>query len=444
MALLLSQGVLLIATRGLTHATATSAGAVLPLIAGLGLPAACALAWAPRLANVPVNRTTLLLLVTAGFLMRALWFGTPAPLEDDYFRYLWDGAVVANGFDPYAAAPTAIVADPQRYAGLQALAVASGDVLWRINFPQVPTIYPGTAQLVFALAYLIAPFKLDGLRLLFLASETVTLVLLLAILREQGASPLWAALYWWNPLPAFMLIGLAHVDVLLPPLLLGAMLWASRGRVLPALALVGLAAGVKLWPVFLAPMLLWTLRREPRRLLAGAIVLGVVLLLVTGPVLLAALRPDSALLYYMSRGSNNNAFFAWAVELGRWSGVDIGTLQRALGRAGLLAIVCVSILAARPFQPTLAALLSRTLAIAATVFYLAAQQFPWYAVGFLSVAAPLRRWPLLLASATLPFYYLFFPLWQAERGDVFLFGAAFLHSVPVLGWLLIERLWAKR
>ena len=97
-ALLLSQAALLLATRGLTHASAMSVGAVLPLIAGLGIPAVCALVCAPRLAIVPVNRTTVLLLVAIGFLMRAMWFGAPAPLEDDYFRYLWDGAVVANGF----------------------------------------------------------------------------------------------------------------------------------------------------------------------------------------------------------------------------------------------------------------------------------------------------------------------------------------------------------
>ncbi len=440
--MLLSQAIVLILTRGLTHATATSVSAVLPLIAGLGLPAAFALLCAPRLANVPVNRTTLLILATAGLLMRAIWFGTPAPLEDDYFRYLWDGAVFANGFDPYAAAPAMVVSDPLRYPGLQALVVAAGDTLWRINFPHVPTIYPGTTQAAFAFAYLIAPFKLDGLRLLFLVSETVTLLLMVAILRQQGASPLWAALYWWNPLPAFMLIGVAHADALLPPLLLGSILLASHGRCLPALALVGLAAGVKLWPVFLAPMLLWTLRREPRRLVAGCAILAAVLLLVTGPLLYAATRPDSALLYYLSRGTNNNAFFAWAVELARFSGASIDTLQRALGRASVLAIACMSIVAALKVEPTLPALLTRTMAISAAVFYLGAQQFPWYAVGFLSVAAPLRRWPLLLASATLPFYYLFFPFWQTKRGDVFLFGTAFLHSVPVFTWLLIE--WLRK
>ncbi len=432
------------ATLGLTHATAMSVGAVLPLIAGLGIPAACALVLAPRLGNVPVSRTTLMLLVAVGLLMRALWFSTPAPLEDDFYRYLWDGAVVANGFDPYAAAPKAVLDDPGRYRGLHAIAIAAGDVMLRINFPRVPTVYPGTAEAVFALAYLIAPFKLDGLRILFLASEIVTLVLMLAVLRQLGSSPLWAALYWWNPLPAFMLVGLAHVDALLPPLLLGFILCAARGRILSALVLIGLAAGVKLWPVFLAPMLLWTLRHDLHRLMIGVVVLGLVLVIVTGPLLWASLRPDSALQYYMSRGSNNNAFFAWAFELASLSGASPDTLLRVLGRVSVLGVAVVSILAALRFEPTLPSLLTRTLAVSAAVFYLSAQQFPWYAVGFLSIAAPLRRWPLLLASATLPFYYLFFPFWQTQRGEIFLFGAAFLHSLPVLGWLLVERLGTRR
>jgi hypothetical protein len=34
---------------------------------------------------------------------------------------------------------------------------------------------------------------------------------------------------------------------------------------------------------------------------------------------------------------------------------------------------------------------------------------------------------------------LFYPLWAEGRGDAFFFGAAFLHSVPVLIWLAREQ-----
>ena len=71
----------------------------------------------------------------------------------------------------------------------------------------------------------------------------------------------------------------------------------------------------------------------------------------------------------------------------------------------------------------------------AGIFYLAPAQFPWYALGFLGLAAPLRCWPLLLASVTLPTYYLFFPLWESDDADTFQYGVAFLHALPVWCWL---------
>ena len=46
-------------------------------------------------------RATLVLMLLTGLLMRLLLFGTNPILEIDYYRYLWDGAVLAQGFNPY-------------------------------------------------------------------------------------------------------------------------------------------------------------------------------------------------------------------------------------------------------------------------------------------------------------------------------------------------------
>lgn len=89
-------------------------------------------------------------LVIAVALRLALLF--PAPLlSGDVYRYLSDGRVLASGHNPYAYTPS----DP------------------RINHPEIRSIYPPHAQLLFA-----AVHTLTGWRLLVIACDLLAIVLL--------------------------------------------------------------------------------------------------------------------------------------------------------------------------------------------------------------------------------------------------------------------------
>lgn len=428
------------ATVGLDNEAAQTVASVMPMIAWLAIPAGLLLLAGPRLVSPAPCGTLLIVLIGCGLAMRLVWMGAVPPLETDHFRYLWDGAVVAHGLDPYAVAPLRVAegAAPPGYLRLATLPAAA-EVLEGINFPEVRTIYPSVAQAAFAVAHVIAPFQVDGLRLIFLGAELATLALMIAILRDLGASPMWAALYWWNPLPAAMLVGLAHVDALIPPLVLGAVLAASRSRPILAGALVVLGAGVKIWPLLLVPVMLWPLLRDPRRFALAGVALAVVLAVATGPVVLSALTPGSGLTAYAEGWSNNNAFYAWAVYAlfsltGSWDAA--AAVVRA---ASALAAGAVALFSAARGDSSIGSISWRTLGVAAAIFYLSPAQFPWYAVWFLPLAVIAGSWPLLIASATLPVYYLFFPLWHTGRGDIFFYGTAFLHSVPVLLALVYVR-----
>jgi hypothetical protein len=429
-ALVASQVGLIWLTWGLTHAVATTVTSVAPLILGLALPAALLLMLAPRLARLEPSRAALLLVFVLGLALRAVWLGAPVPLEDDFKRYLWDGAVVAHGLDPYRYSPEQIL--HRTPPGYESIATAGRETLEAIYFPDLRTIYPSVAQLSFALAHLAAPFQIDGLRAVFLAAEIATFTLVCALLADIKASPLWSMLYWWNPTVAFALVGIAHVDAVVPPFVLGAVLLASRNRTAAAAALLGAGAGVKMWPVLLAPLGLargWCL---PRLSMDSVVLLAAVALAI-GPVLLSTQAPHSGLAVYAASWGNNNAFFAWAAyALGSLVGNDVA--QRLL-RAAVVAVRC---------EWTTQALVRASLVVAATVFYLSPAQFPWYAVWFLPMAAVMRSWPLLFASVTLPAYYLFYPLWGSGRGDAFFFGAAFLHSVPVLGWIVVDAVLSRQ
>ena len=418
---------------------------VWPVIALLSLPAALGLAFAPKLARLPQNTATIQVIFVIGLMMRLLWFGTPAPLEDDYHRYLWDGAVLASGHSPYRYAPATVLAHADAIPkALEVLAAAHGATLSRINFPGVTTIYPGTGQMAFVLANWIAPFDIDGLRTVFLICEILTFALITKILCLLGRSPAFVALYWCNPLVVFVLIGTVHMDAMLPPLLLGSCLAVAHMRPTLGAGLLGLAVGVKLWPVLLAPIAVRPIMRNPKPFVWPAIVFLLTAALTVLPVMAASLTNKSGLTAYAAGWHSANAFYEWMSYAVYLAVGESDMAQRVLRACVALAAVALAGMVWLRPPETLEARLTGLLSVGAIVFYFSPAQFPWYAIWFLAPAAVLQCWPLLAASLTLPSYYLFFPLWESGRGPLFSYGVAFVHSLPVIGLLLRSWLLQRR
>ncbi|MDX2265836.1 MAG: glycosyltransferase 87 family protein [Hyphomicrobiales bacterium] len=421
---------------GLTHETAAAFAAVAPLILLLIVPTALSFWIAAEAARGSPSPPAYAALIALGLLIRVIWFGAPAPIEDDFFRYLWDGAVVAHGFNPYAVSPAEALGGALGVGGggahLGGLTLEGVETLARINFPELRSIYPGTAQAAFAGAHVLAPWSLDGLRVLFLTADLSAAALLVALLRERGANPAWAALYWCSPFVAFNTVGLAHVDALLPPLILGALLLIQR-RPLASCGLIGLAAGVKLWPVLLAPLFLRPLLAVRRRLLPAMLVLCVALAATLGPLFISALDAGSGLTAYAGGWANNNALFAWALDALRVVTTDEAAqagLRASLALVGAIAALAVAWRPAANVEDFAA----RALVVCVAAFFCSPAQFPWYALWFLPLAILTRFWPLIVAAALIPAYYLFFPFWSGPSFSLFSHGVALIHAAPIILW----------
>lgn len=409
----------------LAGAKPSAVGDVLPLIALLSVPAGLALMAAPLVLRSAPSRIVMAVMIGAGLVMRLVWFGVPAPLEDDFYRYLWDGAVVAAGGNPYAVAPS----------GVESVAGQGLDVLARINFPELTTLYPGVAQAVFAVAHVVAPWQLDGLRAVFLVADLAGLWALIALLGRLGQSPLVAGLYWLNPLVVFTIFGTGHVDGVLVPLLVGSMLALLAAWPVMAAGLLGLAVGVKIWPVVLAPLVLAQVWRGRQRVWMAGVVFVAVSALALAPLVVASFGRDAGLTAYAREWANNNGPFAWASYGLYLLAGESAAVQLALRGVVAAGVGAVAVWAA--LQPSVRGerLVELALIVTAGLFYLQPAQFPWYALGFLPLAVVARCWPLMLPAVTMPAYYLFFPLWNRGHGDAFAYGVAFVHAVPVWGWL---------
>ncbi|MBN4046902.1 hypothetical protein JYT90_01135, partial [bacterium AH-315-P07] len=150
-----------------------------------------------------------------GLIMRgALFFSTPI-LEDDYYRYLWDGTLTANGYNPYAYTPDDInyyTGDRKIPSELSTLAHNSGTIAYRINHGDLGTVYPPVAQASFAVAHVLNPWGLNAWKLVLLVCDVATLLLLLGVLRKTGLPQNRILIYWWNPLLIKEIYNSAHMD----------------------------------------------------------------------------------------------------------------------------------------------------------------------------------------------------------------------------------------
>jgi hypothetical protein len=203
---------------------------------------------------------TLIFLIGLG--ARLMHLGGVPILEDDYQRYLWDGALLAHGLSPYIYAPLSFLKAEVDALAYWDLAETAWPVIERINHPEYRTVYPPVAQAAFAASYWISPLSLDGWRIVLLLCEIVVFTLLIAVLKAAGKNQLWAALYWWHPLVIKEVANSGHLEPILMVFVLAALWAAMTGRARTAAVFLALGFGVKIWPVLLLAPVLWAVRRN--------------------------------------------------------------------------------------------------------------------------------------------------------------------------------------
>ncbi|MDP3277982.1 MAG: glycosyltransferase 87 family protein [Deltaproteobacteria bacterium] len=193
-------------------------------------------------------------------LARVALIACPAFTSTDVTRYLWDGAVILQGLDPYALAPDA--------PALRALATH-----WPSpqDHRDVVSCYPPAAQWLFALCALAGPtLAFYAWKSLLAALSSVAA--LVALHRAQGAAAKRAAvLFALSPLVVLEGGVGAHLDIAVMACMVIGLRAIEQQKTWSAGALFGLAAALKLTPV-LACVALWrAMRWSVRWVLACAL-----------------------------------------------------------------------------------------------------------------------------------------------------------------------------
>ena len=168
--------------------------------------------------------------VAIAIVLRAMMLIPQPFLSGDVYRYLFDGRTLASGHNPYAAFPD----DP------------------RVNHPEIRTIYPPHAEILFALLH-----RLTLWRIALIVAELATL----RLLRNRGALA-----YATFPPLIFEGIWSAHVEIV-AALLLAIAYFRNSG------AAAACSVGTKVIPIAAVPSLLLRAPNRVRWSLIFALVL---------------------------------------------------------------------------------------------------------------------------------------------------------------------------
>ena len=272
----------------------------------------------------PPDRTSLPLVIGGAIVFRGLLLFADPIEEIDIYRYLWDGAVSASGVNPFRYAPQQVLTaradealpdDLERLVALRDHSPALAEILGRVHFGELPTIYPAVSQVVFALAAKMTPdaanvrARMTIMKAWFVGFDLLTLVVVAKLLTLSGRPSTMVVTYAWCPLVIKELANSGHLDslavflttlscylaakALFPTASRPSSHGGARSGLLWAAFFLGLAVGAKLYPVVLAPLLLASIavRRRWTDALAAALLFAATVVVMSCPMLPTGASP---------------------------------------------------------------------------------------------------------------------------------------------------------
>jgi len=370
---------------------------------------------------------------------------------DDWNRYLWDGAVITQGINPYKYAPLEIIegenSDNPDIIRLREYSIETRrnldnyvqerynnrPVPLRINHEYLRTIYPPVAQGVFAVAAFIGPINPDVLRGVYLFVEALTFFLLIKTLQAYGRDEKWAILYVLNPLLIYSGFNVLHMDILLMPPMLLTLLWVKKGSPMKAGVALAIASAVKLWPLLLAPIFFRRWRRQPLYYIAIAASVAVLSVVFNLPLLLS-IGENSGLSAYTGEWVRNSFIFPMLFSLMEHVGDEPGRLSRI--------IVALSVTLLSLYYGFIAKIDDDKLPLALMVttgalLFLSPTGYPWYLYWVLIFLPFVPSYGLALLSGLIGLYYTRYALGEREihhiYEDIFV-PLQFALPLLVIGW----------
>ncbi|MCW8850465.1 MAG: hypothetical protein OQJ81_10845 [Melioribacteraceae bacterium] len=382
------------------------------------------------------GKKVLLFIFSTGLIARIILVPSEPILEDDFNRYLWDGAVTANGYNTFKYSPSLFFQTdstenikPQK---LVDLAKESGNIINLINYPHIRTIYPPVAQAAFAIAYFIKPWSTTIWKGLLLLFDLIVFYLLIQILKKLKYSPILIIIYWWNPILLHEIFNAGHMDLVMYPLLVGSILFYLNEKYILSILLVTLAVGVKIWPIILLPLIIKKVWNNKKLLLIALSVSALIILIILYPIIISKLDNSLGFVTYSKNWTNNESVFQLLnilvkqiIELFNISYHCSLCVARWITIIFFGGLIIFFILKMDDNKYKFTAI---TFLLISVMYFISPTQFPWYYTWVL---------PFLVLNPRLSFvaYSIFLPLYQLKYSWPFL---VWIEHLPVLACFIWE------
>ena len=363
------------------------------------------------------------LILFVALVIRLLFVFEQPCLSDDIYRYYVDGTRILGMSNPYRTAPARQQSDDPAFS----------EILKKVNHPELVTIYPPAAQLVFALAAF--PGSITGMKVFFVFMDLAVCYMIFLLISRIKVHTDRAVLYAWHPLPVLETAHSGHIDTAALFFLFAALIcFRHRTRLhgMAAGALLAASCLVKLFPlVFVPAFFLKTLKKER---FVPALSFGLTVFLLCLVFLPHMANGVTTLLLYMTDWEFSGFLFRSL----RAMGISPLTIRILLGSLFVIWIIrCIIAPESTPGALPLEQLLKSFYLISLGYLLLTPTIHPWYAlylVAFIpfspGVAGICLSWSVFLSYYIL-INYKTLGLWQEISIIPFLVFAA-----PCLGWTI--------
>ncbi len=304
-----------------------------------------------------------LVIIAFALLYRITLIPTVPSTSDDVYRYIWEGKILAHGYNPFETAPD----DPELNF------LHSEQLPEKVTFPHMTSIYPTVAQAVFLFNSLVAGESDWGMKLIYLLCEFFTLIFLVKIFELRNQNPSYVILYAWLPLPIMEYFINSHIDAVGIMFFIAFVFLILSEKYIQAAFVFSLSVITKMIPIVTFPLLLKKLGLKKTTVFTA-------IFLVTSLVLLYPLIPENrpinqSFFTYLQNWSFNGSVYSFLNGI-----LEDGILSRQI--TALLFIITVLIISIK-YSDFLKAVYSVFIAFA--VF--AATLYPWY-LGYLAALNP--------------------------------------------------------
>lgn len=237
-----------------------------------------------------------LIIILFGILFRITLIPSVPATSPDVYRYIWEGKVLYNGYNPYQYSP-----DADNLENLR------DEVYNKVTFKNMSSIYPPAAQLVFFLGYSLTGNSPTGLKLIYLLCEIITMIFMLKLLYLKKKNLNFIILYAWLPLPLMEYFVNAHIDVVGIMFLVLFIYFLEKENMIVSVVAFTFSFLIKLYPIFLIPLLVKKLRA--RRFIYYIATFVIISVLFYFPFINGSLSVTDALMRYVNKWEFNASVY---------------------------------------------------------------------------------------------------------------------------------------